>query len=113
MSPARSCAKCDEQLEEHVNFCPICGHPVRLARETSLGVVDDLSTLPEPGPLGKISGLLLGILLAATVIITYVAGVAAVALAFGAPLLHGMIVATVLAVGAGVAGLYYWRKRQQ
>lgn len=113
MSPARFCVRCDEQLEEHVNFCPSCGQSARLVLQTPSGAVDDLSALPKPGPFAAISGVLLGLFLAATVVITYVAGVAAVALALGAPLLYGIIAATVLAIGVSAAGLYYWRKRQQ
>jgi hypothetical protein len=106
MSHIKACVRCAEPLEENVNFCPICGRPVQFASDEASDSVEEQLTLPNPGPLAKVSGLVLGLFLVAVVVITYVAGVASVALALGAPLLHGMIVATVLAVVAGGIFLY-------
>lgn len=106
MSHIVVCAKCAEPLEDHVNFCPICGRPVQLATDGPSDIDDESLSLPNPGPLAKVSGLVLGVFLVAVVVITYVAGVASVALALGAPLLHGMIVATVLAIAAAGIFLY-------
>lgn len=100
----KSCVICGEPLEARYKFCPMCG---RLTALPAPGA--------EPGPPPKpnvlleilaIPGMLIGAFLVVVVVITYYAGVASVALMMGAPLIVGIVLATVILFG--VVGLAAW-----
>ena len=103
------CRRCGESLEGRFKFCPMCGMPTAVPVEEG----------PPPKPnvfleILAIPGMLIGAFLLVVVVITYYAGVASVMLMMGAPLIFGIIVATVILLGAVWLGvMYFLRGRNQ
>lgn len=108
MSDVKACSKCGEQLEDRAKFCPICGTSVHaaVAPERTIAEHPNLKRSFSMGAL--IPAVLLGIFLLAVLVITYYAGVASLVLAFGIPLLWGIITATIVLFGLVGYGVNFY-----